>query len=248
MNNIIGKKYTVLIAFAVLTVLLFSILISTQSHANVSPTTSDEAVKAYLDLMATEQFNNEYFSTGATGVDIESLKETFPGDNRTSVFKRQFEFVKSLFGTDAWVNATYTLTPVRSPEVKEQWVEKATGQVISEEVGRHILKQYWDNVALREGVNPQELFADRKVSGEITDPRVLKIIQIEEQYASGEPIEIQLVPYYDSYKVEITFNGIDQGPNGEYNFHINISNKQGKWTIYDGLQWEVVPEEPAGDV
>ena len=229
------------------------------------PDTREEAVKLYLECMEKGEFDKyiQFFSSAAVGKDPSVLNSGIPLEeaekkgivqakkiDTISILQRQREFVTTLFGKDAWMNVEYSIKDIKSPEVKEQWVEKASGKVISENEGRKKLKEYWDNVGLKEHINPKDIFSDMPAekNGEVKDQKHLKLLQIKEKYAMNEPVEVQLVPYYSTCEVKLKFNGKDAAPSGEYDFRFSISNKNGKWILHDGLNWTLPEVEPEGDI
>lgn len=229
------------------------------------PDTREDAVKIYLDAMAKGKFDKslQIFTSGAvgnnpsvenTGIPLEEAERNGLLKNvkvdHVSILKKQRDFVINLFDKDAWTNATYTIQEVKSPEVKEQWVEKSSGKVISEIDGRRKLKEYWDNIGVKENINPKDIFISvpKEKNGEVRDSKQLKLLEIKEKYTKDEPVEIQLIPYYEACEVKFKFNGTPAAASGEYDFRLTLSNKSGKWLLHDGLNWTMPEVEPKGDI
>jgi hypothetical protein len=249
MRELFRKKYSyiVVIASLLLTSIIMNSALEVKTSASTLPDSPELAVQTYLEFMSKGDFDNSFFKNASLGMDPESMKGSFQGTTKFDVQKRQVEFVKQLFGTNAWENSTFILESVPSPEANEKWVEKATGKEISEYDGRKLLRQYWDSVGQIEGINPVELFED-SLEGEVTDPKKVKLKKIKDKYLLKEPVEIKVVPFYETYKVILKFNDQSHGTYGEVNFHIYITNKNGKWSLYDGLQWNVIDNGPTGDI
>jgi len=212
------------------------------------PNTPEEAINQYLRSMTNEEFAKsvQFFSSRAKekGGIFQKILNNF------SILKQQRDFVISLFGKDAWMNVDYSIIAVKSSEAREQWVEKASRNVISEEEGREKLKEYWDNIGLKEGINSKDIFSNtlEEINGVVRDSAQLKLLKLKSKYKNSEPVEIQLVPYYSTYEIKLKFNGQDTALSGECNFHFSISNKNGKWMLYDGLSWTLPEVEPEGDI
>lgn len=258
-------KRNILLPISLLLVFIIGFTIPSISNAANLPDTREDAVKYYLDTMAKGEFEKslQFFTSGSIGKDLSTENSGMPLEeaeknglvqntkvDAISILEWQRDFVINLFGKDAWTNATYTLNEIKSPEVKEQWVEKSSGKIISENDGRKMLKEYWDNVGLRENVDPKNIFTEPPIenNGEVKDSMQLKLIEIRGKYTKDEPVEIQLVQYYESCEVKFQFNGKTTATSGEYDFRLILSNKNGNWLLYDGLNWTMPEVEPEGDI
>lgn len=158
--------------------------------------------------------------------------------------KNQSDFVRSLFGHEAWDKASYELIKRKSPETKSQWVETSTGKVITEEEGTRLSKQYWSNVAELEGVQLDTIFP-----GPDADERTAaKSHSLQQKYLPGIPVELRQVDLYEAYEVHLTFDEKNTAPTGEHKFRIDLTNKDGKWSVFYGLSWEPPLTEPESEV
>ncbi|MGO4375136.1 hypothetical protein AB4Z21_31150, partial [Paenibacillus sp. MCAF20] len=90
----------------------------------------------------------------------------------------------------------------------------------------------------------EEFFADNTAKEELK----AKIDEIISKYEIDEPIEIKNLPQYDYYKVILSFLGTSTASTGETDFHIQVSNKNEKWSLHDGLQWITPDTGSEGDI
>ncbi len=268
MGKVITMKLTkkIFILFLLSTIIIGgSIVLSLPITAQKNTDDPSNIINKYLEVMTTGNFEKDmaFFANVPVGMKPyitqtyslpleEAEKKGLVQKGKVdyvSILNEQRDFVISLFGEDAWLNTEYSLEKVNSPEVKEQWIEKSTKKIISEETGLSKLKNYWDKISEKEGINPEELFSHSKLaSGKITNEKALKLKKIKDKYQDNEPVELQLVPFYELYKVNLTFNGADTAETGESNFYFYISNKHDKWSMFDGLHWNIPFEEPTGDI
>lgn len=254
------KAKVVLILLLVLTIVIPSALTISSKAVSLKYDTKENLVNSYLNIMKIGAFekNINVFSNGSVGIDPLTVGKGLSlevAENAQTIgihkvdiletLKNQQAFVVNSFGNDAWGNVSYVINKIDSPEVKEQWIEISTGKVLTTEEGMNQLKKYWDSVSVIENIDAK-LFFKTEMDGikEQTDEE-FKIMKIKEKYTIDEPVKVKLVPYYDTYEVCFMFNNMEKSDKtGLSNFRIYISNKNGVWSIYDGLNWSY-PEEAA---
>lgn len=257
-----SKRITWFVLPTFLLVIIITVLHTSQTNAEKVPNGPEDIAKRYINYMETGEYQNilNLFANGSLGILPSSNETTLEETEKTNLFlngsidslsllKQQREYVVSLFGQNAWSNASFTLESVNAPETTEKWIQKSTGEEVSEEEGRKLLRSYWDEVGRKEGINPADLFNNLPlVNGEIKDSKLLKLKDIKDTYTKGEPIEILLVGLYETYKVNLKYHNQIATQTGEHDFHFYITNKNGKWIIYDGLQWNAPLTESQGDI
>ena len=103
-----------------------------------------------------------------------------------------------------------------------------------------ILRQYWEDVAEKEGISYYDIFLEE---GEPESNIRYKRTDILNEYSEAMPVELTLISDADTYRVNLSFNNIKVSREGYKDFHFIIDNSKGEWQIYEGLTWTTPQSE-----
>lgn len=251
---------------AILSLMFFLLANSTFQNSNADTDTRyrfqeiDDAVLYYLKLMDKEKYNVKFFENSMAG--MIPYRTEFDGITLTEgeangIFKNneqnrdfsdiralQRKYVIELFGEGAWNNGTYELYKALGA-VQSVWVNKESREIISEEEAQKILDKYWNDVALKENVDVNELIGNVQV----TDPaKISNYLLLQEKYEPLLPIVNEVIPENYTYIVTFSFNGKKTADSGENTFKIEFINDVGEWRLYNGLTWNTSNTGPKSDI
>ncbi len=166
-------------------------------------------------------------------------------DQYATVAMQQHNLVIDQFGADAWKSVTYTLEEIDPIDGVLGYRNINTGKLISASEYDSVLREYWENVAIQEGVTYYDIFlADDEPAEKMADKRV----DIISKYCDEIPVELTTVSDAQTYSVHLSFDGERVSNEKFEDFHFIIDNRNGKWTVFQGLTWaEPYPEFPDGD-
>lgn len=180
--------------------------------------------------------------------------------NVEEVTSKQYDFVIQRFGKGAWVNAEYKIERVKCPETDGHlyFYNTVSEHYISEEEYNEIRSGFYSDLSEGKGIDPIEFDALKAQTIEILlksndehSDRVLTYPDVFEATASSmgytAPVEIRSKDLYDYFIVYFTFDGRSETEYGECAFRIDISNKNGRFEICQGLKWNI-PLIENGDV
>ncbi|MHA6484124.1 hypothetical protein ACX1C1_19710 [Paenibacillus sp. strain BS8-2] len=198
-------------------------------------TKRDNAINIELPGMGTES------SALPSQVDSTTVRE----DQYVSVAVQQHNLVITQFGPDAWDNVIYTLEEIDPVDGILGYRIISTGEFISESEYNRLLRKYWENIAKQEGITYYDIFL---ADGESVEGMENKRVDVIAKYSDGIPVEHTTISDAQTYSVQLSFNG-DRLSNQKYeNFHFIIDNRNGNWSVFQGLTWtEPYPEFPEGD-
>ena len=178
------------------------------------------------------------------------------GSAQTSVFTtrknhyaavavQQHYLVLEQFGDNAWENVTYTFEEIDPIDGALGYRIIETGESIGAAEYDRILREYWDDVAEKEGVDYYDIFLSDDEPPEKMDDKRVDLIA---KYSEGIPVELMTVSDAQTYRVNLSFNGKSVSTQEFEDFHVIVDNRSGEWTVFQGLTWaEPYPEIPDGD-
>lgn len=257
--------------FAAIAASLFPVFAS-QNEIDTDP--QNTLVRSYIDYLAsantvenrktTPTFSCEYPGMGTessalpdmtledaekSGLLSPALSQTNNTISRAShnysVAVQQHNLIVSQFGETAWDNVTYTLEEIEPVDGTLGFKIVATGELITREKYDQLLRDYWNEIAVQEKVSYYDIFLS-----ENEDPENIKNKRVDLITAHAENIPVKPVTVSDSktYQVSLAFNGKTTSEDGYDRFHFIIDNRNGDWSVFQGLTWaEPYPEYPEGD-
>ena len=158
---------------------------------------------------------------------------------------RQYSLVSEQFGADAWENVSYTFEEIDPVDGTLGYRIVETGQIISESEYNRILREYWNDIAEKEGVSYYDIFLSDDESAEKMAEKRTDIIA---KYSEDIPVQLIAISDTQTYRVNLSFNGKSASAQGFKDFHFIIDNRSGEWKVLEGLTWtEPNPEFPDGD-
>ena len=175
----------------------------------------------------------------------EKVDSTTRSDYYAAIAVRQHYLVLEQFGDNAWENVSYTFEKVDPVDGALGYRIIETGESISAAEYDKILREYWDDVAKKEGVDYYDIFLPEADPPEkMADKRVDLIAK----YSEGIPVELTTISDAQACRVNLSFNGKKTSAQGFGDFHFIIDNRTGEWKTYEGLTWaEPYPGFPIGD-
>ena len=175
----------------------------------------------------------------------EKVDSTTRIDYYAAIAVRQHYLVLEQFGDNAWENVSYTFEKIDSADGALGYRIIETGESIGAAEYDKILREYWDDVAKKEGVDYYDIFLPEADPPEkMADKRVDLIAK----YSEGIPVELTTISDAQACRVNLSFNGKKTSAQGFGDFHFIIDNRIGEWKAYEGLTWaEPYPGFPIGD-
>ena len=175
----------------------------------------------------------------------EKVDSTTRIDYYAAIAVRQHYLVLEQFGDNAWENVSYTFEKIDPVDGALGYRIIETGESIGAAEYDKILREYWDDVAKKEGVDYYDIFLPEAAPPEkMADKRVDLIAK----YSEGIPVELTTISDAQAYRVNLSFNGKKTSAQGFGDFHFIIDNRTGEWKAYEGLTWaEPYPGFPIGD-
>jgi hypothetical protein len=234
-----------------------------QSEAPVSepPIEKDsphELLETYISLMQQEQYSamNELWpNTVAGNTEDHPIVDAAISDNLQEIRREDLDFthhykyhhdqIIAFFGEKAWERVKYEWTKIPAPESSAKWFDKSTGKEITFEQSVKLNEQYWNNVLEVNNWTERDVFTPEGVE---TPEEAAQREKNYAKYIDGEPTENINIEDYERYSVQFSFDGHKDAKSGEHQFKISITNKQGKWALYDMLSWNPPLAEPTSDI
>ena len=175
----------------------------------------------------------------------EKVDSTTRIDYYAAIAVRQHYLVLEQFGDNAWENVSYTFEKIDPFDGALGYRIIETGESIGAAEYNKILREYWDDVAKKEGVDYYDIFLPEADPPEkMADKRVDLIAK----YSEGIPVELTTISDAQACRVNLSFNGKKTSAQGFGDFHFIIDNRTGEWKAYEGLTWaEPYPVFPIGD-
>ena len=175
----------------------------------------------------------------------EKVDSTTRIDYYAAIAVRQHYLVLEQFGDNAWENVSYTFEKIDPVDGALGYRIIETGESIGAAEYDKILREYWDDVAKKEGVDYYDIFLPEADPPEkMADKRVDLIAK----YSEGIPVELTTISDAQACRVNLSFNGKKTSAQGFGDFHFIIDNRTGEWKAYEGLTWaEPYPGFPIGD-
>lgn len=162
-----------------------------------------------------------------------------------AVAVQQHYLVLEQFGDNAWENVTYTFEEIDPIDGALGYRIIETGESIGAAEYDRILREYWDDVAEKEGVDYYDIFLSDDEPPEKMDDKRVDLIA---KYSEDIPVELMTVSDAQTYRVNLSFNGKSVSTQEFEDFHVIVDNRSGEWTVFQGLTWaEPYPEIPDGD-
>lgn len=162
----------------------------------------------------------------------------------TSIATQQHDLVVEQFGALAWENVTYTVNEMRPLDGELGYRIIDTGELISKEEYDRLLYEYWEEVARQEGVSINELLIpENSLHEERTDVR----IDLLAKHFKNAPVELTSVSTSQTYEVFLSFNGKSSSDSGYSDFRFVVDNRNGEWTVFQGLSWFAPHSASDGD-
>lgn len=162
-----------------------------------------------------------------------------------AVAVQQHYLVLEQFGDNAWENVTYTFEEIDPIDGALGYRIIETGESIGAAEYDRILREYWDDVAEKEGVDYYDIFLSDDEPPEKMDDKRVDLIA---KYSGDIPVELMTVSDAQTYRVNLSFNGKSVSTQEFEDFHVIVDNRSGEWTVFQGLTWaEPYPEIPDGD-
>lgn len=154
-----------------------------------------------------------------------------------------YEQVIKAFGKEAWDNAGYTIYKGNCPETRDGWIMYSSGIEVSEEEAASANSAFWEKAAADNNttidkitLSPDETFTE----DEWIQHNLLYRDYVDRQPA-WPPVSF---PLYDYAKVTFTFAGQYTDSEGNSDYHIYISNKNGSWEVAEPLSFNSGAYEP----
>ena len=175
----------------------------------------------------------------------EKVDSTTRIDYYAAIAVRQHYLVLEQFGDNAWENVSYAFEKIDPVDGALGYRIIETGESIGAAEYDKILREYWDDVAKKEGVDYYDIFLPEADPPEkMADKRVDLIAK----YSEGIPVELTTISDAQACRVNLSFNGKKTSAQGFGDFHFIIDNRTGEWKAYEGLTWaEPYPGFPIGD-
>ena len=175
----------------------------------------------------------------------EKVDSTTRIDYYAAIAVRQHYLVLEQFGDNAWENVSYTFEKIDSVDGALGYRIIETGESIGAAEYDKILREYWDDVAKKEGVDYYDIFL---LEAEPPEKMADKRVDLIAKYSEGIPVELTTISDAQAYRVNLSFNGKKTSAQGFGDFHFIIDNRAGEWKAYEGLTWaEPYPGFPIGD-
>ena len=175
----------------------------------------------------------------------EKVDSTTRIDYYAAIAVRQHYLVLEQFGDNAWENVSYTFEKIDSVDGVLGYRIIETGESIGAAEYDKILREYWDDVAKKEGVDYYDIFLPE---AEPLEKMADKRVDLIAKYSEGIPVELTTISDAQAYRVNLSFNGKKTSAQGFGDFHFIIDNRTGEWKAYEGLTWaEPYPGFPIGD-
>lgn len=209
------KKYAVIC----LTAVLLFILTGCNTVEEIKPAeTADEAAKQYIAMMKS-------------------------GDKDLITDPEEYEQIIKAFGKDAWDNAEYTIYEGNCPETREGWIMHSSGIEISEEEAASANSAFWEKVASDHNTTIEKITLSPDET--YTEDEWIHLSSLYRDYVDRQPAWPPVsFPLYDYAKVSFTFAGQDEDSEGNGDYHIHISNKNGLWEVAEPLSFNSGAYEP----
>ena len=175
----------------------------------------------------------------------EKVDSTTRIDYYAAIAVRQHYLVLEQFGDNAWENVSYTFEKIDPVDGALGYRIIETGESIGAAEYDKILREYWDDVAKKEGVDYYDIFLPE---AEPPEKMADKRVDLIAKYSEGIPVELTTISDAQAYRVNLSFNGKKTSAQGFGDFHFIIDNRAGEWKAYEGLTWaEPYPGFPIGD-
>ena len=175
----------------------------------------------------------------------EKVDSTTRIDYYAAIAVRQHYLVLEQFGDNAWENVSYTFEKIDSVDGALGYRIIETGESIGAAEYDKILREYWDDVAKKEGVDYYDIFLPE---AEPPEKMADKRVDLIAKYSEGIPVELTTISDAQVCRVNLSFNGKKTSAQGFGDFHFIIDNRTGEWKTYEGLTWaEPYPGFPIGD-
>ena len=175
----------------------------------------------------------------------EKVDSTTRIDYYAAIAVRQHYLVLEQFGDNAWENVSYTFEKIDPVDGALGYRIIETGESIGAAEYDKILREYWDDVAKKEGVDYYDIFLPE---AEPPEKMADKRVDLIAKYSEGIPVELTTISDAQAYRVNLSFNGKKTSAQGFGDFHFIIDNRTGEWKAYEGLTWaEPYPRFPIGD-
>ena len=175
----------------------------------------------------------------------EKVDSTTRIDYYAAIAVRQHYLVLEQFGDNAWENVSYTFEKIDSVDGALGYRIIETGESIGAAEYDKILREYWDDVAKKEGVDYYDIFLPE---AEPPEKMADKRVDLIAKYSEGIPVELTTISDAQACRVNLSFNGKKTSAQGFGDFHFIIDNRTGEWKTYEGLTWaEPYPGFPIGD-
>ena len=209
------KKYAVIC----LTAVLLFILTGCNTVVEIKPAeTADEAAKQYIAMMKS-------------------------GDKDLITDPEGYEQIIKAFDKDAWDNAEYTIYEGNCPETREGWIMHSSGIEISEEEAANANSAFWEKVASDHNTTIEKITLSPDET--YTEDEWIHLSSLYRDYVDRQPAWPPVsFPLYDYAKVSFTFAGQDEDSEGNGDYHIHISNKNGLWEVAEPLSFNSGAYEP----
>jgi beta-lactamase regulating signal transducer with metallopeptidase domain len=175
----------------------------------------------------------------------EKVDSTTRIDYYAAIAVRQHYLVLEQFGDNAWENVSYTFEKIDPVDGALGYRIIETGESIGAAEYDKILREYWDDVAKKEGVDYYDIFLPE---AEPPEKMADKRVDLIAKYSEGIPVELTTISDAQACRVNLSFNGKKTSAQGFGDFHFIIDNRTGEWKAYEGLTWaEPYPGFPIGD-
>lgn len=149
-----------------------------------------------------------------------------------AVAVQQHYLVLEQFGDNAWENVTYTFEEIDPIDGALGYRIIETGESIGAAEYDRILREYWDDVAEKEGVDYYDIFLSDDEPPEKMDDKRVDLIA---KYSEDIPVELMTVSDAQTYRVNLSFNGKSVSTQEFEDFHVIVDNRSGEWTVFQGL-------------
>ena len=148
----------------------------------------------------------------------------------------QYNSVIKSFGTNAWENVSFDFIKEEHQDGKIAYIEKETGEQITEETYDNLNKLYWEELAKDNNITYDQLFSFDNPN--LDSKSAYKFHTLFIEGLEDIPAETIIIPDYELYRVSLAFNGKTVGKDGTKSYRFYISNKSGNWEVVEGLIWE----------
>lgn len=249
---------------AVICLLIVSFIILQPGSASAAPDLGkDGAVNNYIEFLscagsAEKIVNNNWLYTKLPGMGTnktslpdmtidEAESEGFLGKAKelnaldsdlvaqhNSIAVQQHNLVVEQFGKDAWDNVSFTLELIEPLEGKLGFRLISSGKVVSEQEYERVMRDYWEKVAKKEGVDYYDIFLRED---EPVEDMQNKRVDLISKYSSNQPAELTIISDAEAYRVNLKFNNLKVSDKGYKDFNFVIDNRNGNWEVFNGLTW-----------